>query len=193
MKSICVFCGSSFGSDSKFKEEAETLGDRIAKSGRTLVYGGAKVGLMGVVANAVLKGGGKVIGVLPHFLSAKEIAHKGLTELIFCESMHERKTKVFELSEGFIALPGGFGTLEEISEILTWQQLGLHTYPVAFLNTNGYYNDIFNQFRKMQTSGLLKPENRQMALFADDIDSLLAAMESYKAPSVAKWITKEET
>lgn len=193
MKSICVFCGSSFGSDSKFKEEAETLGDRIAKSGRTLVYGGAKVGLMGVVANAVLKGGGKVIGVLPHFLSAKEIAHKGLTELIFCESMHERKTKMFELSEGFIALPGGFGTLEEISEILTWQQLGLHTYPVAFLNTNGYYNDIFNQFRKMQTSGLLKPENRQMALFADDIDSLLAAMESYKAPSVAKWITKEET
>lgn len=193
MKSICVFCGSSFGSDSKFKEEAETLGDRIAKSGRTLVYGGAKVGLMGVVANAVLKGGGKVIGVLPHFLSAKEIAHKGLTELIFCESMHERKTKMFELSEGFIALPGGFGTLEEISEILTWQQLGLHTYPVAFLNTNGYYNDIFNQFRKMQTSGLLKPENRQMALFADDIDSLLAAMESYKAPSVAKWITKEDT
>jgi uncharacterized protein (TIGR00730 family) len=139
MKSICVFCGSSNGDDPQFIETARNLGKALAESGITLVYGGANVGLMGAVADASLDSGGSVIGALPQFLQGKEIAHTGLTELILCETMHQRKTKMFELSQGFIALPGGFGTLEEVVEILTWQQLGLHKYPVGFLNVNGFF------------------------------------------------------
>src|SRR4051812_45956194 len=127
MKSVAVFCGSSQGNDPQFTEAAQSLGRTLAEKNITLIYGGAAVGLMGTIANAVLQHKGKVIGVLPRFfLSGKEVPHHHLTELILCDSMHERKTKMFELSEGFIAMPGGFGTLEEVSEILTWQQLGLH-------------------------------------------------------------------
>ncbi len=190
MKSLCVFCGSSFGSDPTFVEVARTLGRSLADQKVTLVYGGANVGLMGTVADSALEHGGQVIGVLPKFLQGKEIAHTGLTELILCDTMHERKTKMFELSKGFVALPGGFGTLEEIIEILTWQQLGLHKFPVGFLNANGFYNHLRALFDEMERTKLLKSENKSMALFDDHTDSLLKRMKTYKAPEVSKWISK---
>lgn len=188
MKSVCVFCGSSSGDDPAFIKTARLLGQTLAENQITLVYGGANVGLMGAVADAVLEHGGKVIGVLPKFLQGKEIAHQGLTELILCETMHERKTKMFELSEGFIALPGGFGTLEEVVEILTWQQLGLHQYPVAFVNVNGYYDHLRSFFNEMERTQLLKTENRNMALFADVVSEALTQMKSYRPINVEKWV-----
>src|SRR5687768_1380717 len=137
MKSVAIFCGSSSGSDSIYYSQAAMLGKILAHRKIQIVYGGAKVGLMGAVADGALKEGGKVIGVLPNFLKSKEIAHTGLTDLILVESMHERKLKMHELSDGIIALPGGFGTLEELFEMLTWSQLGLHKKPIGLLNING--------------------------------------------------------
>lgn len=179
------------GSDSAYRLSAQELGRHLAKNAIQVVYGGAKVGLMGEVANAALDAGGKVIGVLPRFLQQKEIAHENLTELILCDSMHERKSKMFELSDGFIALPGGFGTLEEVCEVLTWGQLGLHSWPIGFLNINGYYDHLQQQFKFMEEQHLLKPENKSMALFHSDVSGLLKVMEAYKAPAVTKWIKKE--
>lgn len=193
MKSVTVFCGSSFGNDAAFEATAEELGYALADKKIKLIYGGAKVGLMGTVADAELERGGEVIGLLPKLLMTKEIAHEGLTELILCESMHERKTKMFERSEGFVALPGGFGTLEEIIEILTWAQLGLHKYPMCFLNVNGYYDHLNHLFQQMEDSKLLKPENRQMAMFATSVAELFEKMNNYDPPVVGKWITKEQS
>lgn len=193
MKSICVFCGSSLGNDPKISEAARALGRSMAQQGTTLVYGGAKIGIMGVVADAVLENGGKVIGVIPKFLGDKEIAHSGLTELILCETMHERKTKMFELSEGFIALPGGFGTLEEVIEILTWQQLGLHHHPVGILNVGGFYQSLGQLFDQMESTGFLKPDHKDMALFADSVEALLSKMRAYKPHETGQWITKSVT
>lgn len=193
IKSICVFCGSSLGNDPAFVEAARLLGRLLAENQITLVYGGAKVGLMGVVADSVLENAGTVIGVIPKFLEQKEITHLGLTELIICETMHERKTKMFELSQGFIALPGGFGTLEEVIEILTWQQLGLHKCPIAFLNVNGFYDHLHMLFKEMEAKELLKSENRKMALFRADPLDLIHEMKTYKAPDVSKWISKTST
>ena len=193
MKSVAVFCGSSFGNDPAFLTTTRELGSELARQKTRLIYGGAKVGLMGVIADSVLENGGEVTGVLPRLLMTKEIAHESLTELLIVESMHERKTKMFERSEGFIALPGGFGTLEEVVEILTWGQLGLHKFPVGFLNINGYYDSLFDLFEKMESAELLKSVNREMALFADDVPTLLEKMRAYKAPAVGKWITKPTT
>ncbi len=193
MKSVAVFCGSSFGNDPAFLNATRELGSALAKQKTRLVYGGAKVGLMGLIADSVLENGGEVTGILPRLLMTKEIAHESLTELLIVESMHERKTKMFERSEGFIALPGGFGTLEEVVEILTWGQLGLHKFPVGFLNINGYYDSLFDLFEKMESAELLKSVNREMVLFAEDVPSLLAKMRAYKAPAVGKWITKPTT
>ncbi|MFN7119992.1 MAG: TIGR00730 family Rossman fold protein [Saprospiraceae bacterium] len=191
MNNITVFCGSSLGTDPVFAEQAYLLGQTLAQRQIGLVYGGAKVGLMGAVADGALSVGGKVIGVLPHFLQSKEIAHVGLTELILVESMHERKTKMNELSDGVIALPGGFGTLEEFFEMLTWAQLGLHQKPVALLNTAGYYDDLANLVHKMVHTGFLKTVNRDMLLISNEINHLLDQMDHYVAPTVGKWITKE--
>ena len=193
MKRVTVFCGSSSGSDKIFEEQAYLLGKTLAENKIDLVYGGAKVGLMGAVANGVLQNGGKVIGVLPNFLSVKEIAHEELTELILVETMHERKTKMNELSDGVIALPGGFGTLEELFEMVTWAQLGLHKKPVAILNTNGFYNSLIEMIQKMVVEGFLKQINQQMLLTSDNISGVLEKMKNYQAPVVAKWITKETT
>lgn len=193
MKSLCVFCGSSSGSDPAFIQSARQVGRLLAENQISLIYGGAKVGLMGAVADAVLENNGTVIGVLPKFLQGKEIAHANLTQLILCETMHERKTKMFELSEGFMALPGGFGTLEEVIEILTWQQLGLHKHPVGFLNVNGFYNHLRLFFDEMERGSLLKSENKKMALFGDDPTALLNEMKAYRAPAVTKWIGKQST
>lgn len=192
MKSITVFCGSSFGSDDVFKEQATLLGQTLAKHNIQLIYGGADVGLMGAVADGALNAGGKVIGVLPHFLQSKEIAHKQLTELILVETMHERKTKMNDLCDGVIVLPGGYGTLEEFFEMITWAQLGLHKKPIAILNIDGFYDDLIKLVQTMVDKGFLKQINREMLLIGDNIDELLEMMRNYKAPTVGKWISKDE-
>ncbi len=191
LKRIAVFCGSSSGTDEDFEATARKLGHKLATENIDLVYGGAKVGLMGAVADATLAESGRVIGVLPVFLTAKEIAHQGLTELILVDTLHERKTRMNELSDGVIALPGGFGTMEEYFEMLTWGQLGLHQKPMGILNVNGYYDELINFLDTMLEKGLLKEVNRQMVLISDDIDDLLAKMKAYKAPGDGKWIRKE--
>ncbi|WP_026730318.1 TIGR00730 family Rossman fold protein [Flavobacterium denitrificans] len=192
MKNITVFCGSSFGTDEIFREQAQLLGKTLAKQNIGLVYGGANVGLMGVVADGALSENGTVIGVLPNFLRSKEIAHLGLTELIVVESMHERKTKMNDLCDGVIALPGGFGTLEELFEMLTWAQLGLHKKPIAILNINGFYDSLIELTETMVEKGLLKDVNQKMLLVSDNISDLLEKMKNYNPPTVGKWINKEE-
>lgn len=188
MKRLTVFCGSSFGSDNIYRETAAMLGETLAKREIELVYGGANVGLMGVVADSVLDNGGRVIGVLPQFLKSKELAHTRITQLILVDSLHERKSRMSELCDGVIALPGGFGTLEEFFEMLTWAQLGLHKKPVAILNIKGYYNSLITFVQKMVEEGFLRRENMQMILIGEDIKDLLDRMESYEAPKVEKWI-----
>lgn len=192
MKSITVFCGSSFGSDDIYKEQATLLGQTLAKQGIQLIYGGADVGLMGAVADGALNAGGKVIGVLPQFLQSKEIAHKQLTELVLVETMHERKTRMNELCDGVIVLPGGYGTLEEFFEMITWAQLGLHQKPIGILNTGGFYDDLIRMVQTMVDKGFLKQINRDMLLISDGIKKLLEMMRNYQAPTVGKWISKEE-
>lgn len=192
MKRITVFCGSSFGTEAIYTEQATLLGETFAKENIELVYGGANVGLMGAVADGVLNNGGKAIGVLPNFLRSKEIAHLGLTELILVESMHERKTKMNDLCDGVIALPGGFGTLEELFEMLTWAQLGLHKKPIAILNINGFYDSLIELTKTMVEKGLLKEANQKMLLVSDNIPDLLHQMRNYIPPTVGKWIDKEK-
>lgn len=192
MKSITVFCGSSFGSDDIYKEQATLLGQTLAKQGIQLIYGGADVGLMGAVADGALNAGGKVIGVLPQFLQSKEIAHKQLTELVLVETMHERKTRMNELCDGVIVLPGGYGTLEEFFEMITWAQLGLHQKPIGILNTGGFYDDLIRMVQTMVDKGFLKQINRDMLLISNGIEKLLEMMRNYQAPTVGKWISKEE-
>ncbi|MGC9375792.1 MAG: TIGR00730 family Rossman fold protein [Bacteroidales bacterium] len=193
MKAIAVFCGSSTGNNRNYKKQAILLGQMLAKKNIDLVYGGAKVGLMGAIAEGALNDGGKVIGVLPTFLKSKEIAHSELTELILVESMHERKNLMHEMSDGVIALPGGFGTMEELFEMLTWSQLGLHEKPIGILNIDGFYNALISLLDNMVEKGLLKPKNREMLLIDDNINSLLSQMEKYVAPYVPKWIDEKDT
>ncbi|MFN8672296.1 MAG: TIGR00730 family Rossman fold protein [Candidatus Sericytochromatia bacterium] len=192
MKKVVVFCGSSSGTNKIYEDQAILLGQELAKRNIDLVYGGASVGLMGAVANGVLEQGGKVIGVLPKFLEAKEIAHNHLTELILVDSMHERKAKMNELSDGIIALPGGFGTLEELFEMLTWAQLGLHQKPIAILDINNFYTSLSNFIQNMVDNGFLKEINQKMLLVSNDISDLLNKMENYEPPLLDKWITKEK-
>ena len=191
MKQVTVFCGSSSGTDEIYKTQAALLGKTLAEQNIGLVYGGANVGLMGAVADGVLNNGGKAIGVLPNFLKSKEIAHANLTEMILVETMHERKTKMNELCDGVIALPGGFGTLEEFFEMLTWAQLGLHKKPIAVLNTDGFYNSLITFIQTTVDKGFLKKVNQEMLIVSDNIPELLDKMKNYVAPTVGKWITKE--
>jgi len=190
MKRITVFCGSSSGANEIYEKSAYALGQLLASSGIGLVYGGAKVGLMGAVANGALSRGGEVIGVLPKFLKTVELQHEGLTELIAVASMHERKLKMEELSDGVIALPGGYGTLEEFIEMLTWAQLGLHSKPVGLLNVNGFYDPLLALLHGMVEQGFLKESNQKMLLVHDDPAQMLDQMKKYVAPKVGKWITK---
>ncbi|MDP9960630.1 LOG family protein [Chryseobacterium lathyri] len=192
MKSITVFCGSSFGSDDIFKEQAFLLGQTLAKQDIQLIYGGADVGLMGAVADGALHENGKVIGILPHFLQSKEIAYKNLSELILVETMHERKTKMNDLCDGVIVLPGGYGTLEEFFEMITWAQLGLHKKPIGILNIDGFYDDLISLVQNMVDKGFLKQINRDMLLISENIDELLEKMRNYQAPTVGKWISKDK-
>ncbi len=188
MKRITIFCGSSMGNKAIFKNTTDALGQALVKRNIELVYGGAKVGIMGAIADAVLAAGGKAIGVLPAFLQQKELAHEGLTELILVETMHERKTIMNELCDGALALPGGFGTLEELFEMLTWGQLGLHKKPVGILNIDGFYDSLNVLTQTMMDNGFLKSSNREMLLIEDNIEAILDKMENYKAPEVTKWL-----
>lgn len=188
---LTVFCGSSFGTDSIFEKEAYQLGKQLAEEQIELVYGGANVGLMGAVANGVMENNGKAIGVLPHFLQGKEIAHNSLTELILVETMHERKTMMNDLCDGVITLPGGYGSMEELFEMLTWAQLGLHKKPIAILNINGFYDDLLKMITKMVDKGFLKAINQDMLIIDTDITQLIEKIKNYTAPNVDKWIAKE--
>jgi uncharacterized protein (TIGR00730 family) len=188
---ITVFCGSSLGNDDIYRLQATLLGKALAKQNIELIYGGAKIGLMGAVADGALSEGGFVTGVLPKFLRSKEIAHEGLTHLILVDSMHERKTKMNELCDGVIALPGGFGTMEEFFEMLTWAQLGLHQKPIAILNVNGFYDSLIALTQIMVDKELLKEVNQKMLLVSGNIEDLLNKMRNYVAPVVGKWINEE--
>lgn len=192
MKSISVFCGSSSGSRPIYAEKAYTLGSYMANNGIRLIFGGGKVGLMGHVANGALKEDGIVIGVIPTFLERKEVAHRGLTELIQTETMHGRKMKMHELSDASIALPGGFGTMDELLEILTWGQLGLHNYPTGLLNVEGYFDPLCTMLDQMVASGFLKQQNRDMLVVSAEIPELINKMNDYSSGQVEKWITKEQ-
>jgi uncharacterized protein (TIGR00730 family) len=192
LKNIAVYCGSSEGTESIYKDQAELLGKTLAENNVTLVYGGAQIGIMGIVADAVMQNGSKTIGVIPKFLCSKEVAHTGLTELIITESMHDRKLKMLELSDAMIALPGGFGTMEELFEVLTWAQLGLHTKPIGILNVDRYYDDLIKLVENMNTKGFLKSEHRDMLIISNNVDELLDKLEEYVAPPVPKWITNTE-
>ena len=193
MNNIVVFCGSSMGTDRIYTDQAYLLGKVLADRGIGLVYGGAKIGLMGAVAEGALQYGGRVIGVLPYFLQTKEIAHDGLTELILVDTMHERKMKMNQLSDGVIALPGGFGTMEEFFEMLTWGQLGLHNKPMGLLNIHGFYDELIAFVQHMVDTGFLKETNQQMLLWSAEVEALLNKMRDYQPPVVGKWITPETT
>lgn len=193
MKNIVVFCASSIDKQEAYAEAARNIGKLFVSHDITLVYGGGRVGLMGVVADTVIQSGGQVIGVIPEFLATKEVAHQGLTELIVVESMHQRKMKMSELCEGVIALPGGFGTLEELTEMLTWSQLNLHHKPIGILNVNGYYDHLEKLFDQMVEEGLLRPENRALAIFDTYPESLLEKMKEFEKPEVSKWLKREKT
>lgn len=191
MKYICVFCGSSSGSDPVYREAAEAMGQAIVRRGSGLIYGGGKVGLMGRVADAVLVAGGEAIGVIPAFLEAKEIAHPNLTHLHVVESMHDRKALMAKLADGFVAMPGGYGTLEEFCEVLTWSQLGLHQKPMGLLNVAGYYDALLSLFDRAVIDRFLQPELRSIVLESNHPGELLDRMANYQPTRVEKWIREE--
>ncbi len=191
MKSISVFCGSSEGNDPKIISEAHQLGQILAKRNIALVYGAAKIGIMGKVAQGAIESGGEVIGIIPVFLKTKEIVHTELTELIITDNMHDRKVIMYEKSDGFIIIPGGFGTMDEFFEITTWGQLGLHTKPIGILNTNGYYDALIAQCKMMVDRGFLKQENLEAVVIDTNIEGLLEQMNNYKPLPAPKWLNKE--
>ena len=178
MKSICVFCGANFNGDASLKEAVELLAEVMVSKDITLVFGGGKVGVMGLIADAVLKRSGKAIGVIPRFLLDREVGHTGLTEIHIVENMHQRKQMMNDLCDGIIMLPGGFGTLEEFFEVLTWLQLGLHHHPVGVLNVNGFYDNLLKQMDVMVEQRFLKPVNRQLVITSADAIELVSLMEN---------------
>ncbi len=188
MKRIAIFCGSSDGNSPVFRETAYNLGKILAQKGIDIVYGGAKVGIMKAVADGAMQNNGSAIGVLTRFLQGKEVAHNGLTELILVDSMHERKHKMNELSNGMIALPGGFGTLDELFDVLTLGQLGQHQKPIGILNINGYFDHLVSLLQTMTEKGFLKEQNRSMLLIADSVEALLEKMYAYQPSTTSKWI-----
>ena len=192
LNKICVFCGSSEGNDSEIYQAALSLGKAFVENNITLVYGAAKIGIMGAVAKSVLEGNGTVVGIIPGFLKKKEVVHLGLTELITTKNMHERKMKMQELSDGFIALPGGFGTLEELFEIITWLQLGLHSKPIGLLNTNGFYDDLIKLIENMVKKKFVSSENYQLLLVDTQIDSLLEKMRRFNQPDLPNYVTSSD-
>lgn len=193
MNRLAVFCGSKDGAHPVFREAAGTLGQALAARGIGLVYGGSRVGTMGAVADATLAAQGQAVGVLPHFLQEKELAHPGLTELHLVHSMHERKAKMSELADGFIILPGGPGTMEEFFEVFTWAQLGLHEKPCGVLNIDGYYDPLIALFNTMERQGFLIPEHRAMLIVESDPNRLLERFATYEAPRVKTYMDRSQT
>ncbi|WP_437751962.1 TIGR00730 family Rossman fold protein [Sorangium sp. So ce1389] len=189
---ICVYCGSSPGASPAYREAAVGLGELLAARGIGLVYGGGRVGLMGAVADAVLARGGEVTGVIPHFLNQREIEHRGLTELHVVETMHERKAKMAALSDAFIALPGGIGTLEELFEIWTWTQLGSQEKPVGLLDVQGYYRPLIVFLDHVVSEQFMKPGHRAMLQVADDPVTLLELLAAWRPSAEYKWMTPGE-
>lgn len=188
MKNIAVFCGSSLGTDQSIIDSTYNLGITLAAKNITLVYGGARIGLMGKVAQGVLDKKGKVIGIIPEFLQTREIVSNDLTELITTSNMHDRKVIMYEKSDGFIIIPGGFGTMDEFFEISTWGQLGLHSKPIGILNTNGYYNDLIKQTKKMVDIGFLAEANYNAILVSNTIEDLLEQMANFKPLPKPEWL-----
>jgi uncharacterized protein (TIGR00730 family) len=188
MKRVCVFCGSSPGNDPRYLEAAKVMGRTLAARKLGLVYGGSSIGLMGAVADAALEAGGEVIGVIPRALQLREIAHGGLTSLHVVATMHDRKAKMAELAHGFVAMPGGMGTLEELAEVLTWAQLGLHARPCGLLDVAGYYRPLTAFFDQAVTQGFLRPEQRRLLLVEEQPAALLDAFASWTPPRVEKWL-----
>lgn len=187
MRRICVFCGSSTGANPAYAEQAAVLGKLLAERRIGLVYGGASVGIMGVVADAVLAEGGEVIGVIPKHLMRVEIAHSELTQLHVTEDMHERKAKMAELSDAFLGLPGGVGTLEELAEVWTWAQLGLHSKPIGLLDVAGFFRPLRDFVDHMVTEKFLRPQHRDIVSVDADPAVLLDSLAAYQPPAVPKW------
>ena len=192
MKAVCVFCGSSAGANPVYAEAARRMGEMLAARRLTLVYGGGRVGLMGEVARAALAAGGPVVGVIPQALMRKELAYEDLTELHVVASMHERKALMAERSDGFVAMPGGYGTFEEFCEVLTWAQLGFHSKPVALLDVNGYYRPLLALFDHAMAEGFVRPVHRRLVLADDEPGRLLDAMAHHVPSTVEKWIRGED-
>ena len=190
---VCVYCGSSAGSGPEFAEAARALGELLARAGITLVYGGAEVGLMGLLADAALAAGGRVVGVIPRDLVDREIAHPHLTELVEVGSMHDRKLRMFELADAFVALPGGLGTLEELTEIATWSQLGMHRKPIATLDIGGYWAGFHSFLGVAVQHGFMKPENLRLISNVATVADLLPALRAYQPPRAGKWLDPQET
>jgi len=193
MKTLCVYCGSSVGKSPAYLAAAKALGEELIRRDITLVYGGASVGIMGAIADTVVEGGGKAIGVIPQSLANKEIAHTSLTELFVVDSMHTRKSKMAELSDGFVALPGGFGTLEELFEMLTWSQLGFHQKPIGLFNVAGYYNHLLAFLQNSLDQQYIKQQHHDLLLASDAVEPLLDQMLSFKSLGGDKWIGQGET
>ena len=191
LRSVVVFCGASEGYDNTYREVAYELGSYLAKNEIRLIYGGAKVGLMGALADGALQNGGHVTGVIPNFLETSEIANNNITELVRVDTMHDRKMKMYELSDGIITLPGGWGTMDEMFEMLTWAQLGLHKKPQGILNINGYYEPLKAMMDLMTQEGFLDECNNKMLLTSDSIEDLIGQMEAYDAPDVPALIKKQ--
>lgn len=192
MKAVTIFCGASAGHDAEYHQAATQMAELLVESGIKIIFGGGKIGMMGIAADAALTKGGHVIGVIPNFLKTKEVAHDGLQEMHVVKTMHERKALMHDLSDGIITMPGGFGTLDELFEILTWAQLGLHDYPIGLLNIKGYFNHLITFLDNMVTEGFLTQENRSMLLVHEEPSSLLEMMKNYIAPPVHKWITEDQ-
>ncbi len=188
MKRICVFCGSSMGSNSDYSKAAQYVGEYFVENSIHLVYGGANVGLMKIIADRVLNGGVEVIGIMPEMLIEKEVAHTGLTKLVSVSSMSERKELMMKYSDGFIAMPGGFGTLDELSEILTHNQLRISDKPIGLLNTNGFFDSLLDFLDNTVNEGFVRPEHRSNVIVSDDIAVLIKKMKNYRPVVIGKWI-----
>ena len=187
IKSLCVYCGSNYNGDPQLKLAVEQLAKEMTAQQIRLVFGGGSVGVMGLIADAVLAEGGKVTGVIPQFLMDKEVGHKGLTEMIVTENMHQRKQRMADISDGFLILPGGFGTLEEFFEVLTWLQLGLHKKPIGVLNIGGFYNPLFAQMDVMVEQRFLKPINRNLVINEANPQKMIALMNNFEAEPDEVW------
>ena len=193
MKRICVYCGSNPGRNPEYTRAAKALGQLLASNGIGVVYGGASIGIMGTVADAALAGGSEVIGVIPSALATREVAHSGLTDLHVVDSMHQRKQKMADLSDGFVALPGGWGTLEEIFEVLTWAQLGFHDKPCGLLNVEGYYDHLKAFLGHAMDEEFVRTAYKAMIMVEEDPEVLLTKFRNYQAPIVKKWIERDQT